>query len=213
MATFDVTQPEDTSKIRNGPSLIRKNFQAIVEGDTSFTQDYVNLAETSDPTSQAGQVRLYGKLDGSSETQVWYKNEDATAVKITESGNLGSINTYTSSKGISFDNTVYFDGNNFVIARASVSTDGSLSSYSGISGIAKNGTGRYVLSVTADLLSPTSSYNVLATAFSGSSAVIACISSKPPPSAGVTTDIEVTLRNTSGNRVDNAFQFIVVGGR
>jgi len=69
--TFDKTLPENTTKIRNGPSLQRSNFAAMQEADETFLPWAFNYA---DRTPIGG---LNNNPDGISSAYIQYCKDDA----------------------------------------------------------------------------------------------------------------------------------------
>lgn len=60
--SYDANQPADNAELRNGPSLIRNNFQAIEDGDSSFKNKIINLTEQGfNPAILTDAFRLFSK--------------------------------------------------------------------------------------------------------------------------------------------------------
>lgn len=72
---FDKTQPTNSTKLRNIGTVIRPNWVAIEEGDSSFKPTAFNLADrddagiASDPTAIAKTIILYSKDDGTGRSE------------------------------------------------------------------------------------------------------------------------------------------------
>lgn len=185
--TFNINQPADNSKIRNGPALIRENFQAIQDGDLSFHQDRVNLPDNGVPSTSSTMMRIYSDDDGD-DLELFCKDTEGNRVQITKSGGLAGI------------------------ARATISSSGSVSSAFGITTATRDDTGQYSVYVDSGWLT-VDSYTPVVTVFSGSNAYFAVIRSKESVDPSTNTRIRVNTFNTSGAAVDAAFQIIVIGGR
>ena len=74
---FDKTQPTDTTKIRNLGVVIRPNWVAIEEADSTFRPYALNLQNrtplgvSNDPASIADTYILYEKDDGSGNPELF----------------------------------------------------------------------------------------------------------------------------------------------
>ena len=101
MASFDKTEPTDTTKLRNLGKVIRPNWVAIEEGDSTFKPQALNLADRNaaglapNPTAIADTVILYSKQDGAGKPQLYSIDPDSnifdfTGNKVTEGVNGGT---------------------------------------------------------------------------------------------------------------------------
>lgn len=218
MATFDVDAPNQADKIRNWPTQVTENWTAIVEGDSTFTQERINISSGGGtPTTQDGMIRLFSALDDQdpARSQLWYKNEAGTAVQITETLGIGSITTTTYADSISFDNSLYYWGNLFCSARGSISSSALVEQDEGIDSATHDGTGEYTVLIEAGRLL-VDSYQVLVNPLSTSTtnAYIAVVSVKPVPVSITTTSIEIKIWNvTTGALADRSFEIVIMGGR
>ena len=94
---FDKTQPTDSTKIRNLGTVVRPNWVAIEDADSSFKPVGLNLdnrtalAVANDPTAIADASILYCKDDVAGDTQVFAINENSTITQL--SGTLFSAAT------------------------------------------------------------------------------------------------------------------------
>jgi hypothetical protein len=86
---YDVTQPTNTTKIRNLGTVIRPNWIAIVQADATFKPYAINLANRTslpipaDPAVIADTYLLYSKKDGAGNVQVYVENPAAKVTKLT----------------------------------------------------------------------------------------------------------------------------------
>jgi hypothetical protein len=190
MATFDPAEPQDTSKIRNGPSLIRENFQAINNGDSSFTQSRVNLIDDGIPGTQATMMRMYADFDEAN-LELFCKDGNGNKSQITKEGQLAGI------------------------ARASIDSSGGVTDNFGVDSCTHFGTGKYRVVVTSGWLQK-DSYQVLVNAVSNSTSntYVGVIANKPAVNSNTTTSIDIYIWNVSTSSLtDKTFEFLVVGGR
>lgn len=102
---FDETQPTDTTKIRNLGVVIRPNWEAIVEGDSTFQPWATNyasrtpLAVTNDPTAIEHAYILYSKDDASGVSQLYGIDENSVITQFTNGAQQTGINGYSSLHG------------------------------------------------------------------------------------------------------------------
>lgn len=97
---WDKTLPQDSTKIRNYPTILTDNFKAIEEGDqglefwqTRFV-DRDSIAIASNPTRADDEMAIFSKDDGTN-TELYLMDDQnpANIIQITEAGKLGSSNT------------------------------------------------------------------------------------------------------------------------
>lgn len=105
---FDSTQPTNTTKIRNLGVVIRPNWVAIQEADSSFLPYAVNLVDRTnasispeDPATIAKSGITYSKQDSNGDTQVFCINStDAGGSQIYQlSGNRYTETTNSGTAG------------------------------------------------------------------------------------------------------------------
>lgn len=88
---FDKTQPADSTKIRNLGVVIRPNWAAIEEGDTSFKPYSINLADRSilpipvNPAAVANAYQMFCKKDSGGNPQIYVESPGGSVVKLTTS--------------------------------------------------------------------------------------------------------------------------------
>lgn len=103
---FDKTKPSDTEKLRDLGSVIRDNWDGIVEAQSSFAPEALNFLDRTggaisptDPSAIAGDIIAYSKQDGSGKPQLFTIDPDSVIRQLT--GNVTSAtvviggNTYT----------------------------------------------------------------------------------------------------------------------
>ena len=214
--TFDPTQPTDTTKIRNLGVVIRPNWEAIEEGETSFAPYSVNLQDrtplgvSNDPTAMTSPdaCRVYCKQDGNGNPELYAIDPAGNVIQITQGGSLGSSNTSIIGNDITINGDA-FGQNQFVTAWGEFSAG--ILQYGvnmSTSGSPNPSQGRYNVDVDADVM-VNGSYSVLVTNVSPTSGSTnsPTVASKPVPVPATPTTI--ALRLTSGM---TRFSVIVVGG-
>jgi hypothetical protein len=86
---WDLTQPTDTTKIRNLGTVIRPNWQAIQEGDASFKPYSINLDNrtplpiSNDPLAIANAYLLYCKEDTAGDPQLYGIDASSNIIQFT----------------------------------------------------------------------------------------------------------------------------------
>lgn len=86
---WDVSQPTDTTKIRNLGTVIRPNWQAIQEADSTFKPYALNLdnrtplAVPNDPAAIADSYILYCKDDAAGDPQLFGIDASSNIVQFT----------------------------------------------------------------------------------------------------------------------------------
>lgn len=85
---FDKTQPTNTTKIRNLGTVIRPNWVAIEEGNSSFKPQALNLNNRTvlgiapNPTAIPNSMVLFSKSDASGKTQLCTIDPDSHVTQI-----------------------------------------------------------------------------------------------------------------------------------
>lgn len=86
---FNNALPADTTKLRVGPSVIRDNFVAIEDGDSSFKPVKINFAvQGADPVAIADSLLAFSKDDSDGVAQLFTIAENNDVEQL--SGNLSS---------------------------------------------------------------------------------------------------------------------------
>lgn len=227
---WDKTLPNNATKIRNYPSVLTQNWEAIEEGDITLQQWQINLIErnavpgpiSSDPSREDDVMILYSKQDASAETESFILDDrnPANVIQITEDGYLGSLTQQVSASNVRFDAPIApatyqaeYGINQMLTAYGRFNSAGTLASGFNMAGAAKAGN-TYTVTVAADVLL-NSNYILLLTSSTpddSSERVINYIS-KGVPAAGVATTITLAITSGSGSSRSQAFQVVVIGGR
>lgn len=96
---YDNDAPADNILIRLLPAAVRDNFQAITSGDTTFSQDYINIDQVgSNPANVASTFRLFSKSSGGN-SELFGINSGGTVYQFT--GNTSAADPgYTVINGL-----------------------------------------------------------------------------------------------------------------
>lgn len=96
---WDKTLPNNSTKIRNYPTVLTANFAAMEEGQSSLQQWKANFIERNaipsappvDPARIDDTMQLYSKQNADGETDLYVIDDRATAnvIEISENGRLG----------------------------------------------------------------------------------------------------------------------------
>lgn len=99
---FDQTKPADDSLIKDGPQLIRDNWDGIVEGQSSFKPWAINFLDrasdgsiANDPTAIADTIIAFSKQDASGKPQLYSIDPDSVIRQLT-----GNVTTDTVVIGV-----------------------------------------------------------------------------------------------------------------
>lgn len=151
---FDKTQPTDTTKLRNLGVVIRPNWVAIEEGDSSFRPYAMNLQNrtplgvSNDPATIADTYILYEKDDGAGNPELYGKDGSGNIIQISEDGRLGGPSTDVKMNNYRFgSSTVDYGQNNIVSAMVRWDSSGNALSSFGCS-IVRTSTGLYTVTLT-----------------------------------------------------------------
>lgn len=104
---YDVTQPTDTTKLRNLGTVIRPNWVAIQDADTTFRPVAINLAERNavappipnDPVALAQAYLIYSKQDAAGNTELFGINENSQILQLTKGAAIVGTNGETCLPG------------------------------------------------------------------------------------------------------------------
>lgn len=144
--TWDPSQPTNATKIRKAPSTLQNNWNAIEGGDVpcekwTLEQRSGNPGTPADPSGL-----IYTKPNESSQSELWFKNENSDSTRITRRGGIGDYtqgvygNTFSLASGI--DNTQ----GSFCSAQGRVSSSGTLQADSyNCASATQNSTGNYTV--------------------------------------------------------------------
>lgn len=92
---WDITQPTNTTKIRNLGIVIRPNWQAIEEGDSTFKPQAFNLTDRTvaglpvNPTAIADAIVVYCKESTAGNSEFYVIDENSNVIQLSESGRIG----------------------------------------------------------------------------------------------------------------------------
>lgn len=95
---WDLTQPTDTTKIRNLGTVIRPNWVAIAQAQASFLPWAINFADrtvagtSSDPAAIADAFIMYSKTDGAGNSELFGINENSAVMQFTRGAPLNQQN-------------------------------------------------------------------------------------------------------------------------
>lgn len=219
--TFDKTQPTDTTKIRRLGEVIRPNWVAIEEGDSSFKPYAVNyqnrtpLGVSNDPSTISGSFILYTKEDGAGNPELFGKDSAGNIIQITKGGSIGS-----SSSNLDI-NSISFDGGTFTNNQNAMCTAWSYVVVSGSSISAQTNYGMSWTRVSAGTYKATfsasqvlnSNYVVTGTAVSGAAAVSPSIISVKSTATRDTSEFTIQIQRLDSTKVDVSFHIAIFGGR
>ena len=96
---WDITQPTNTTKLRNLGVVIRPNWSAIETADSTFIPEALNLADRTagvivptDPAVIADTVILYSKQDGAGKPQAYAVDPDNVKTPLTGGSSTQTAN-------------------------------------------------------------------------------------------------------------------------
>lgn len=87
---WDAAEPQDTTKIRDLGTVIRPNWVAIEEADSTFKPDALNLDNRTvaglpvNPTAIANAFIMYSKSDGAGNTQLYGIDPSSNVIQFTK---------------------------------------------------------------------------------------------------------------------------------
>ena len=101
--SFDATQPENTTKIRNLGEVIRPNWEAIETANSSFLPQAVNFVNrdsvspgiSSDPTSIGTAYIQYCKEDSAMNPELFVRSTTGTITQMTYGDTINDTNGET----------------------------------------------------------------------------------------------------------------------
>lgn len=219
---FDKTQPTDTTKLRNLGVVIRPNWVAIEEADSTFRpyalnfQNRTPLGVSNDPASIADTSIIYCKDDADGNPELFAEDASANIVQLTQAGAIGSSTSALSGSSITFDKGVFTNNQDamctawsyVVVSGTSISTQ---TNY-GMSW-ARTGTGLYTATFTASQVT-NANYVIVGTAFTSPGGSEGTNLSLDANKVKNTTNFSIQLKHsTSDNQRDRSFMVAVFGGR
>lgn len=210
--SWNTSLPADGTKVRIAPSQIRANWQGIQDGIVPYAS--LRLAQQGvNPTREDSRGFLFAKNPGSGFTELYYEDSrnPASVIQMTANGKVGSTATQTLTSGISYDDSYFYTGSNYVIARATVTANGTANHADGIT-VDNPATGLYTITVASGRLQNTE-YQSVITPWLGSAPVVALIQDEPTVNPATPTIILVRMYTALGVLVNNKFNIVIVGGR
>jgi hypothetical protein len=104
---YDVTQPTDSTKLRNIGTVIRPNWVAIRDADSTFKPVAINFAErnavappiSNDPTALAQAYLLYCKQDAAGNPELFGINASSDILQLTKGAAIVGTNGETCLPG------------------------------------------------------------------------------------------------------------------
>lgn len=118
---WDVTQPTNTTKIRNLGVVIRPNWQAIETADSTFQPEALNLTDrdtaglAANPTAIATAYIPYCKQDSSGNPELFGIDASSNVIQYSEAGRIGGPTQNFKLLNFRFgSSTVDYDRNNIV---------------------------------------------------------------------------------------------------
>lgn len=207
---FDKTQPTDTTKVRNLGTVIRPNWVAIEEGDSSFRayalnyQNRTPLGVSNDPATIADTYILYEKDDGAGNPELFGKDGSGNIMQMSEAGRVGGSSTNFKINNMRFGSgTVDYGVNNIVSAAIRWNSSGAALSSFGCS-IVRTSTGLYT--VTLATARSNTNYWPVACAFDEGNSRCAKVNILS------TTQFTIRIVNDNGSNRDTGGFCHVVGG-
>jgi hypothetical protein len=212
--TWDPNSPKNSTKIRNSPSIFQSNWQAIENGDVpcekwTLEQRASNPGTPSDPSGL-----IYTKPNDSSDSELWFKNENGDSTRITRRGGLGDF-----AQAIYVDDIVTKPAgteiiNNqdaFVTAWGQVDKDGNMINGYGVSSTTRTSEGHYTVNLLYTFAGA-NDYAVTATPYTETSENhnrTIMITAQRVDNFRVRT---TATSSSSGDSVDVGFNFSLFGG-
>jgi hypothetical protein len=151
---FDKSLPADTTKIRNLGVVIRPNWVAIEEADSSFKPYAINLQSrtalivANDPATIAGSSIMYVKDDSAGNPEAFAKDGSGNIIQMTVGGRLGGTTTNATISGLRFGtSTVAYGINNIVSASLRWNSAGAAISSFGCT-VVRSAVGFYTVTLT-----------------------------------------------------------------
>lgn len=214
---WDRTLPADATKIRNAPTVIQANWDAIERNtDDSLNQwivelvDRATIAGANTPTNVTSVGLLYARDDGG-DVNLFYQDDTGNEVQMTTSNAMGNVGNDLEMNRFTFDRSRYFDEANIVTAYGKVSDSGTptLDVDSGISTVTRTATtGLYEITLDAGVTS-NANYVVVSSAIATGNGRIAMWDVNVAP----TTTVFYIRRNVANSGAWGGFSFYVIGGQ
>jgi hypothetical protein len=208
---FNKAEPQDTTKIRNLGVVIRPNWVAIEEADSSFRPYALNLQNrtplvvANNPATIAGTSIGYVKNDSAGNPEAYLKDGSGNIVQMTVGGRIGGPTTNYTINTFRFKATTFDYGrNNITNAMLSWNAAGTgLTLFDAT--IVKVSTGFYRVTMTT--ARATANYWPMVT-LQGTGTEVRV----PKINIESSSQFTITIVNESASLRDNAGYCVVVGG-
>jgi len=127
--SFDVTQPTDTTKIRNLGTVIRPNWAAIEQADSSFEPYAINYLDRTaaaivpvTPANIATSYIQFCKQDVSGNTEMFVEDVSGNVTQMTQGTPTNSQNGSTFLPGVAATGCILFAWNRQSVANGGMVT-------------------------------------------------------------------------------------------
>ncbi len=128
---WDTSQPEDTTKIRNLGVVIRPNWVAIEEADSTFQPQALNFTDRTvagvavNPTAIADAFISYCKTDTAGNSELFGIDENSNVIQYSYGGRMGGPSTNLTMTNFRFStSTTTYTRSNIIIAYGRFSSGG-----------------------------------------------------------------------------------------
>jgi len=209
--SFDASKPANDEKIRNLGTVIRANWLAIQQADSTFQPWAVNFVDRSTivgsntPTAITDVGQVYARNDGS-ETELFWQDDQSNELQLTTQGEIGTAGasgTRYRFRDFTYDGTFRYSYDVLPTAWANIDSLGNINSQFNVASCVLSGTGNYT--ITFDTAMNDANYVALGTVVGNSG--IAVISAQS------TTQVVITTYTAGGSAQIRNFNLLVVGGR
>lgn len=211
--TFDVTQPTDTTKIRNLGVVIRPNWVAIEQADSSFQPYAINLTDrdaaalASNPTAIGTAYIPFCKQDSGGDPEFFGIDASSNVIQFSDAGYIGSPTQNFKLNNYRFGTaTVDYSRNNIITSYIKwTEAAGVLTTVASFRmTVARNGQGDYTFTLT-DARS-NSNYIPLGNANEGGNSRVFKFGNQ------TNNTFDVEIQNGDGNARDSGGFVAVLGG-
>lgn len=216
---WDILQPTNTTKIRNLGVVIRPNWAAIQQADSTFLPNAINFKNRTpsvvpiNPAAIATSYITFCKEDGAGNPELFGISPSSQIIQFTKAGRLGVSTQGVNALNFSMDSTAFTYGiNQMIVATGSFNSSGTLTSGVNMSTGTNPSTGIYTVRVNADVLL-NNNYKVIVTSLTTNNERVLNVTSKGAVVAGNPTIIGLQMVSGSGSSRSDPFEVIVVGGR
>lgn len=210
MTTFDGSQPANDSKIRDFPSLVRDNFNAIVEGDSTASLTKANLTvQGGNPTLIANKLILFAK-DSNSESALFVKNDADDTLQLTDQEFLGGETQKVKAASIQFGTkTIENNQNAMCTAWGYFSSSGTTVAAYNCSCTRTADPGKYRITFDSALANA----NYAAVCMSGRTVANPRVINLDLNETKTASKFDIQIRNSSESLLNEPFSVIVFGGQ